>query len=898
MSFAPFIRPGSRPPQSEPNPGPPQAREPLGDAVQQLPPEDQFADFEQEDGAPLTFVVTFFADFAAKTKYEQSVGLDDLAQLIHNAAAPAKKQLPWLKLARFGDTRTEKGSLRHNANLVAISGIEADYDYGEMSLADAKDIIARAGIMAIIYPSPSYTPNQPKWRVLCPFSREYPPAERNRFMARLNGVFSGVFSHESWTLSQSYYYGRVANPDHHATLFEGTPLDLAEHLDTGAIGQPKERNVGQKPAPKSRPGHITEARVRGMVNALFDNIHNAADGEKHFTLRDNCLTLGGYLHHSGWSAEEAAEQAVAALPSADDWDKARETALWAIRRGMEKQLELEERPGTRGNGADHDKPEVGVDGDGAEPPPGWEDQHPPHDSRTSGQVWPEPTDCFAPGNLSQAEVTEDEAPPALWPFIKDTPERMGVATSTVTLSAVVTCSAVISDEWRLQPKRYDYLWTENARLWGTIVGPPSILKTPVLVACTRPIDRLEGEARKQWQEDLRQWRNAEAAAKAEGRDFTDPEPKRPRWLVESTTIEALQEVLRDDVGARFTAPAMKVLVRQDELSEFLANLDRYASSGKQGGDRGAYLRLYNGGPFSVDRIGRGAFTASNWSGCLLGGIQPEPIQRIAKQTVDDGLLQRFMYDVPPPRTAPGTDRDPDRSAIERYHRLIPALAALRPASSPGRPSCAVALHADAHAYRESMDEMARNIAAMPDISSRLQSALGKWPGLFARLCLTFHLIETADARVGGYIGPPLDVVSAATAERVTRYMRRVLLRHLLRADALMFTTVQTGHAKWIAGHILARQLDRITVRDVNRAYLALRAPEARHELHSVMASLVSIGWLDPEPPRNPLNPVSAWRVNPLVHQLYADQAEKERQERDKRAEETIERRQAHAARTR
>jgi hypothetical protein len=499
--------------------------------------------------------------------------------------------------------------------------------------------------------------------------------------------------------------------------------------------------------------------------------------------------------------------------------------------------------------------------------------------------WLEPVDCFTPLNADPVDVTENEAPPPLWPFIKDTAERMGVATSSVALAAIVTCAAVIPEDWRLQPKRHDDAWTENARLWGAIVGPPSISKTPVLVACTRPVDRLEREAREKWQEEMKDhvkekaaWRKAKTKAEKRGEEFTDPEPKaltRPRWLVESTTIEALQEVLRDDEQARFTAPAKKVLVRQDELSEFLANLDRY-SNGRQGGDRGAYLRLHNGGPYTVDRVGRGAFTASSWSGCLLGGIQPEPIQRIAKQAVDDGLLQRFIYDVPRPQAERGADREPDRDALDRYSQLIPALTNLYPKDRAAR---AVMLHEDAHVYRESIEELARSMAAIPDISSRLQSAFGKWRGLFARLCLTFHLLEIADARASGRRGPSADAVTAVTAERVACYMRRVLLPHLLRAEAVMFATVQTEHAKWIAGHILARRLDRITTRDVVRAYIALRAPEARDELQSVMASLVSLGWLDPEPPRNPLNPVSAWRINPLVHGMFAERAGQERQER-------------------
>jgi hypothetical protein len=358
---------------SEPAAGVPQAR---GSAAATDADAEDWLEDDGDDAPPMV-VATFFTDHAATTKREQSLTLEALAERIHTTAASDKARLPWLKLARFGERRTDKGSLRHNDNIFAITGLEADYDRGEMSLAEAKDVIATGGICTILYPSPSYTPATPKWRVLCPFSQEYPPEARDRFMARLNGLFGGIFSRESWVLSQSYYFGRVANPDHHAIVFEGTPIDLADHLDAGAIGRPKERNVGQQPAPQSRPEHITEARIRGLVTSLLDNIRAAKDGEKHHTLRDICLTLGGYLHLVGWSVDEAVEQAIGALPSADDWDQARDTARWAITRGMQRSLDLEDRPGGRGHsggGRAHGGPQPEPD---PEPEPGPEPDPPP-----------------------------------------------------------------------------------------------------------------------------------------------------------------------------------------------------------------------------------------------------------------------------------------------------------------------------------------------------------------------------------------------------------------------------------------------------------------------------------------------------------------------------------------
>jgi hypothetical protein len=324
------------------------------------------------------------------------------------------------------------------------------------------------------------------------------------------------------------------------------------------------------------------------------------------------------------------------------------------------------------------------------------------------------------------------------------------------------------------------------------------------------------------------------------------------------------------------------------MSEFFGGLDRYKAGGKGGSELGAYLRLYNGGRYTIDRIARGSFAVPNWSACFLGGVQPGPIQRIARDAADDGLLQRFIYCVPD-RQGRGLDRAPDQAALDRYATLFPSLAGFLPAAAIGsdqiRP---IVLSAEAHTHREGIDALAQALSAMPDTSARLRASFGKWPGLFARLCLIFHLIDIADMRARGETAPPPQVVAEPTAQRVAAFMREIVLPHMLRAEAVMFCTDQTGHAQWIAGYILAKRMERIEARDVVQAYRAMRAPEARRELNAVMAALVSMAWLDPEEPSNPAKGVSAWRVNPAVHVLFAERGWAEAERRAKAREDMAE----------
>ena len=204
--------------------------------------------------AAIKIEVTFFPSEKAQRKTAEQLTLYALRDKIQNTTRSSKDKLPWLKLAVFGDARTERNCLRHNANVEAITGIELDYDQKQVSFETAIAILKKAGLTALVYTSARYAPEAPKWRLLLPTSEALPPQRRAALVARINGLFGGVFDQASFTLSQSYYYGGLAdNPSHRAEVVEGDYIDQRDDLDAGALGK------GEKPAAVSKADRLYDA---------------------------------------------------------------------------------------------------------------------------------------------------------------------------------------------------------------------------------------------------------------------------------------------------------------------------------------------------------------------------------------------------------------------------------------------------------------------------------------------------------------------------------------------------------------------------------------------------------------------------------------------------------------
>ena len=152
-----------------------------------------------------------------------------------------KDHCPWIKLAKFGNQRSEKNCLRHDANVQYITGLEGDYDAGLVTMEQAIEMLEKHGIRAAVYPSPSSTAEKPRWRVICPLSEQRPPGERAALVARLNGALGAILAVESFVLSQSYYFGALVTNDYRVLVTwddpdEGRCVDELDELGAIAVG--------------------------------------------------------------------------------------------------------------------------------------------------------------------------------------------------------------------------------------------------------------------------------------------------------------------------------------------------------------------------------------------------------------------------------------------------------------------------------------------------------------------------------------------------------------------------------------------------------------------------------------------------------------------------------------
>jgi hypothetical protein len=406
----------------------------------------------------------------------------------------------------------------------------------------------------------------------------------------------------------------------------------------------------------------------------------------------------------------------------------------------------------------------------------------------------------------------------------------------------------------LAPWRGLRAW-KSARIWVAIIGGPSVKKTPIIKGAVYPLEKIDAEYSKANSEARAEYNKLSADEKRK-----TEAPKQPRVVLQSVTIEAAQEIFKDNPGG--------LLIHNDELAGFFGSMDKYSGGKGSATDRAFWLQSFNGGVYTSDRVGRGSTFIPNLSACILGGIQPDVIRGIAGDCLDDGLLQRFLPVVVRDSVV-GTD-EPMSDDVFEYNKLVRGLHNL---------SGDVTLKFDegAQRLRLELEHKHKELETCWSMHKKLATHIGKYDGIFARLCVLFHCIDHAG--IGGWAQLPL-VIPETTARRVADFLHGFLFRH-----ALAFYTDVLGladdhdHLAAVAGYILAHGLEKLTNRDIARGDKTMRKLK-RNDVDAVFDQLHAMGWIDRSPDLRPgRRTETIWTVNPRVHVEHAGRAKDEAERR-------------------
>jgi hypothetical protein len=244
--------------------------------------------------------VTFFPNKQAASLQLAQTTLPLLAELIGTTQGAEKFRLPWLKLARFGDKRSDKNCLRTDANTQAISGCEVEHDAGTITFETAVALMQAAGIRCLLYTSPSWQEGvKEKWRILLPTSKELPGEARFQLVARAHGLLGeGAITPECFTLSQAYLFGHLKGAEHREVVIEGDFIDQRGDLDANALGKPK----FIKPAHAGKGGHISPCRSdEEIMELLRQSVLLTRYGDKQW--HNVMLSATASMIGRGWSDE-------------------------------------------------------------------------------------------------------------------------------------------------------------------------------------------------------------------------------------------------------------------------------------------------------------------------------------------------------------------------------------------------------------------------------------------------------------------------------------------------------------------------------------------------------------------------------------------------------------------
>jgi putative DNA primase/helicase len=486
--------------------------------------------------------------------------------------------------------------------------------------------------------------------------------------------------------------------------------------------------------------------------------------------------------------------------------------------------------------------------------------------------WPDPAelgDELLPVSTFGLELL----PPSLRGLVDDISERMQAPRDYAAAAAIVALAGCVNRRAVIIPKQEDKSWHVVPNLWGAIVAPPGMMKSPILREVTLPLAQIEKKWRVEFENAygdfeiekeqtelrLQAWREQyKQAIKKNENAPTQPDkklcsPSQKRIILTDATFEKLHEILAQNPTG--------VLVIRDELTGWLSELDRLGREG----ERAFFLQAWSGDAgFTVDRIGRGSVHVPAVCVSLIGNIQPARLRSYLSDAIeggptDDGLFQRFQILVWPdlPRRWQLVDRPANLLAFQTAERIFSMLAEL-PADDP------VSMYFSPEAQRlffEWLKELEEKVRGDSGLAPAFVGHLAKYRSLMPSLAGLFELADLAAADNLSSKEISISVEHARQAAALCDFFEV----HARRVYASVIS-LETRAARELARHIKSGDLPPVfTTRSVYlKGWASINTPE---RVRGALALLEEAEWvcrraLLPLPTGG--RPSEAWIVNPKV----------------------------------
>ena len=234
-------------------------------------------------------------------------------------------------------------------------------------------------------------------------------------------------------------------------------------------------------------------------------------------------------------------------------------------------------------------------------------------------------------------------------WAKDAAHGAGVTVDHVMVPLLGIAASLIGTARRVRASKS---WSEPLTLWIAVIGFSGSGKSPGLNVTRNALAKIERDRKnridalrqkhdsaaeraraifKAWKDTVKEAVEKAVPAPPMPNDANVPDDfVAPRLYISNSTIERIAVLLK--------ARPRGMLMVCDELSGLFLNLNRYSN----GTDRPFWLECWNGGPYSIERIGRPPLLIDHLLVGLVGGFQPDRLARSFEGDAD-GLYGRLLY---------------------------------------------------------------------------------------------------------------------------------------------------------------------------------------------------------------------------------------------------------------